>query len=468
MGYASELFHFLRPTQLYRGWGVIVCLYSVVMVWFLGRLFEFRRHWIWAWRTIQIIALLNGVALVYALLGRYGEVGFFVSRLQQLSFIFIALFVLYLLIIRRQYQYLLSAFAFASVLVISLVMQMQYTGSNPLHIDSSLARIMAVGTLLHLVLLSAAVAKRARFAERSLNEEKDRVIAISQAAERDLTIKVRERTAELAESNASLEAEMDRRQLLEVRLRQSLDSVNEALVQQREFLAIVTHEFRGPLAVIATTADNLAHSEAEGSGDIQARAAKIRRTVNRMGILIENVLAGDRLDASGKPLAVVETFDLNEILRIAYAVLDDNAIRRVTFAPGDEAQVSGDRYLLEVALQNLIQNALKYSAAAAPVTVRLWVDQGMVRIDVTDHGAGVPLEQRALIFLKYYRPAGQRAHGSGLGLYISREIARQHGGELTLAASDANGSTFSLSLPIKQPGSMPFVPVVGSSYSLAG
>jgi len=461
MGYASEILHFLKPQQIHRSWGAIVCLYSVVMALFLGQLFEFRRHSIWAWRIIQVIALLNGIALIFALIGRYGDVGLFVSGLQQLFFIYIASVVLYLLIVRRQYQYLLSAIAFGSVVVVLLVMQLQYTGANPLRIDSSLARVLAVGTLIHTVLLSAAVAKRAQLAERSLSEEKDRAIAVSRLAERELAIRVRERTAELAESNASLEEEVDRRYHLETKLRQSLDSVNDALAQQRDFLALVTHEFRGPLAVIATAVDNLALSAAESSDDVQVRAAKIRRTVNRMSMLIENVLAGDRLDAAGKPLAVVETFDLNEILRVEQAALDDDAIRRVTFIPGDEARVRGDRYLLEIALQNLIQNALKYSAATDPVAVRLSMDQGMALVSVIDRGAGVPPEEQAFIFLKYYRSAGQRVKGSGLGLYISREIARQHGGELIIAASDVNGSTFRFSLPLTEPGPMPVDPVMG-------
>jgi C4-dicarboxylate-specific signal transduction histidine kinase len=286
-----------------------------------------------------------------------------------------------------------------------------------------------------------------QLAERRLRAEQERVIAISKAAERDLTIKVRERTAELAESNHSLKAEMDRRHLLEVKLRQSLDSVNDALSQQRNFLALVSHEFRGPLAVISAAADNLLLSAAEGDDDVRVRTTRIHQTVQRMTLLIENVLARDRLDAENVQMAV-GTFDLNELLPIARAGLDDNAAGRVVFAPGPAARVKGDRYLLEVALQNLIQNALKYSATTRPVTVRLSVDQGMALINVIDHGGGISPEEQASIFLKYYRAKGQRVNGSGLGLYISREIARQHGGELSLAASNADGSTFCLALPL--------------------
>jgi signal transduction histidine kinase len=115
--------------------------------------------------------------------------------------------------------------------------------------------------------------------------------------------------------------------------------------------------------------------------------------------------------------------------------------------------VKGDRILLEIVVQNLIQNALKYSAATGSVTVQLSSDRGLALVNVIDKGAGVAISDRELIFMKYYRASGQSANGSGLGLYISREIARQNGGDLMLVASDATGSTFCLSLPIEGAGS---------------
>lgn len=447
LGYADQVFYTINSSNIHRIWGTVVCLYSIVMVWFLAKIFEFRRHWIWSWRIIECIILLNGVALIFSIAGHYGDVGLFVSRLQQLSYLFIAAFVLYLLIALRQQQYLLSALAFACVIAVSLVMQSQYAGTNLFGIDTSLARFMAIGTLIHLVLLSAAVAQRARFAELSLSEEKDRVIAVSRVAERELATKVRERTAELADRNASLKAEVDRRHLLELKLRQSLDAVNDALAQQRDFVALVSHEFRGPLAVIAAAADNL--SSGESTDNTKLRTARIRQTVKRMSLLIENVLAGDRLNGDQKAFPMIGMVHLNEILRTAKAGLDDDAARRVSFILCDEVTVKGDRNLLEIAVQNLIQNAMKYSAAPSPVTVRLSTNQGVAFVHVMDQGIGVAPNDRELIFMKYYRAAGQSANGSGLGLYISREIAQQHGGDLTLVASGGNGSTFCLSLPIK-------------------
>lgn len=448
MGYASEILQFWDPPTIHRSWGIIVCFYSITMMLFLDRLFEFLSNWIWAARFSQLVIALNVVALGFSIAGRYGDVAFYVSRLQQISLIFIAVFVLYLLLVRRRHQYILSFIAFLSVISVLLVMQTMYTGANPLLLDGSLSRFLAGGTVIHLILLSAAVAKRTQLAERRLREEKDRMIALSRSAEQQLALKVSERTAELAQSNTALTEEMDRRQLLEEKLRQSLDSVNDALAQQRDFVALVSHEFRAPLAVIGAAADNLSLSGGENAEEVRRRATRIRQTVKRMSMLIDNVLAGERLDA-GRAALQAEPLDLGEMLRTVQAGLDSDVAQRVTFAYADEAQVLGDRSLLEVVVLNLIQNAAKYSAASAPVAVRLSVDQDMAQLSVTDQGEGIAPEDHERIFLKYYRAAGQRANGSGLGLYVSRAIARQHGGDLVLAASDAGGSVFRLSLPLE-------------------
>ncbi|UZD71598.1 sensor histidine kinase [Brucella sp. JSBI001] len=299
---------------------------------------------------------------------------------------------------------------------------------------------------LALIVLSGRVAGQRT--ERRQREEQDRILAISQAAERELTIKVRERTAELAESNASLKAEVKRRRLLELKLKQSLDSVNDALAQQQDFVAFVSHEFRGPLGVIAAAADNLLISLADGTDSIKLRIAKISRTVKRMALLVENVLAGNRINAGQPQSGQADVFDLNEIIRTARMGLDDVAADRIDFVRGEEAPVKGDRTLIEIVLHNLIQNALIYSDVKSSVKVQLSTDNGVALVTVTDQGKGVASDDRELIFMKYFRSSGQNTTGFGLGLYISREIARQSGGDVTLTASDAHGSTFCLSLPI--------------------
>lgn len=217
--------------------------------------------------------------------------------------------------------------------------------------------------------------------------------------------------------------------------------------QQRNFVALVSHELRAPLGVVAAAADNLSLSPGASAGDVSQRAARIQRTVRRMSALIDNILTGDRLDTWQAPFTAKATFDLNDVVHAVAAGLDSDAVGRVSFSYGDALPVKGDRNLLEIVIINLIQNALKYSAAGSPVTVRLSSDQGMAQVGVTDRGIGILPDDRERIFMKFYRAAGQPPNGSGLGLYIAREIARLHGGDLILAASDADGSTFLLSLP---------------------
>ncbi|WP_374864622.1 sensor histidine kinase [Brucella cytisi] len=308
------------------------------------------------------------------------------------------------------------------------------------------AGVVAVFGLVLIVLAGRLADQRT---ERRQRAEQNRILAISQAAERELTVKVQERTAELAESNASLEAEVERRRLLEIKLQQSLDSVNDALAQQRDFVAVVSHEFRGPLAVIAAAADNLLISLADGTDSIKLRIGKISRTVKRMALLIENVLAGDRIDAGQSQSGQAEVFDLNEIIHTARMGFDEVAADRIAFVNGGRTPVKCDRVLIEIVLHNLVQNALKYSPVNSRVNIQLSNDQNMALITVTDQGEGVASDERELIFMKYFRSSGQTTTGFGLGLYISREIARQNGGDVTLTASDTTGSTFCLSLPIE-------------------
>ena len=222
--------------------------------------------------------------------------------------------------------------------------------------------------------------------------------------------------------------------------------------QQQDFIALVSHEFRAPLAVVAAAADNLLLSPAAGANDVRLRAAKIQRTAKRMSRLIDNVLIGDRLDAWQAPFTTKATLDLNEVLRTVEAGADGDVAARVSFALGGSAPVQGDRNLLEIAVLNLIQNAMKYSSAGSPVTVRLSTHQALAYVDVADQGTGVPPDDHERIFMKYYRVAGHPMTGSGLGLYIAREIARRHGGDLALLKSDGSGSTFRLSLPLDSAG----------------
>ena len=111
-------------------------------------------------------------------------------------------------------------------------------------------------------------------------------------------------------------------------------------------------------------------------------------------------------------------------------------------------RLRGDRKRLRQVLQNLLDNAVKYSSAGGEVRVRTYSSNGAVRIEVSDDGPGIPYEDQRLIFEKFGRSSGSESKpGTGLGLFIARSIVEAHGGTLDVESMPARGSTFVLKLP---------------------
>ena len=113
-------------------------------------------------------------------------------------------------------------------------------------------------------------------------------------------------------------------------------------------------------------------------------------------------------------------------------------------------KVRGDRERLRQVVQNLVDNAVKYSPAGGDVQIRATADDGRVLVDVEDAGPGIPLEDQQLIFEKFGRAAtdGGGKPGTGLGLFIARTIAEAHGGSVEVDSAPARGSIFTLELPL--------------------
>jgi len=112
-----------------------------------------------------------------------------------------------------------------------------------------------------------------------------------------------------------------------------------------------------------------------------------------------------------------------------------------------EADVDPDRF--QIVVKNLLSNAAKYSPPGAHITVRVSGD-GMAKVAVTDEGVGIALEDQARLFRRFVRiqtKSTERVSGTGLGLWLSREIARMHDGDLTVESTPGRGSTFTLELP---------------------
>ena len=302
--------------------------------------------------------------------------------------------------------------------------------------------------LIHLVVLPVLLIRRTRRAEQEKDDALARELAEAHRSERELEGRVAERTEELQQ-------EVNARGKLQEQLKAALATERATLANQRQFVAMLSHEFRTPLAIIDTTAQRLDMRLEETQPDLIPRIDKIRRAVRRMLNLLENCLSTERLNSTGTKLKL-EDMDLRAYLRdhLSEQTLADTQRIRLEL-PDAPVPVRCDRHLFEVALSNLVDNALKYSPEGYPVLVRLIpagitnAAPGMVAIEVRDQGSGIRPEDRDRIFEKFFRSEGlARIPGAGLGLHLAQVLARRHGGDLHLnPAVVGEGASFVMTLP---------------------
>jgi two-component system sensor histidine kinase SenX3 len=221
---------------------------------------------------------------------------------------------------------------------------------------------------------------------------------------------------------------------------------------RRDFVANVSHELKTPIGALALLAETIA----SGSDDpdvMQRLAERVVREADRLGNIVDDLLDLSLIEAqenpSREPLPV--TLLLGEAVDQVRAAADVAEVPLSIVAPVPDAELVCDRRQVLSALVNLLANAVKYSEPGAPVEVRARLEDDRVRIDVRDHGVGIPKRDLERIFERFYRvdrARGRQTGGTGLGLSIVRHVAQAHGGEVTVDSVEGEGSTFSLLLPV--------------------
>jgi len=233
--------------------------------------------------------------------------------------------------------------------------------------------------------------------------------------------------------------------------RRTVEELRRLSALRADFISLVSHEVRTPMAAVIGSARTLQQRWRELSADQRdAFLALIANETDRLAALVGEVLDSSRIDAGTFSYSFTE-LDLGGIVNEAVATvgLGHDAVNIAAHVSPDLPVVRGDPVRLRQVLTNLIDNAVKYSPAGSPVEVRASTENGHARVAVVDHGGGIASADRQLIFEKFGRVRGTSSKpGTGLGLYIARAIAEAHDGRLEVSSTPGEGSTFTLTLPL--------------------
>ena len=251
--------------------------------------------------------------------------------------------------------------------------------------------------------------------------------------------------ARLAEYAISITAGLDR-----VNLTSRIQALEKA---KSDFLNVASHELRGPMTIIK---GYLTMLEAGSLGELSPKAVSVLPLLisksDEINWMLEQMLEAARLEEGRLELNkkrgdVVEITDraidgVKMLLRGHDLTVDEPA-------EPVEADLDPDRF--QMVVRNLLSNAAKYSPAGSDITVRIRRNDGMATVAVIDRGVGISPEDQANLFTRFGRvQSTQHVQGTGLGLWLSREIARMHDGDLTVQSDLGSGSTFVLEVPLRQ------------------
>ncbi|QCF27488.1 sensor histidine kinase [Hydrocarboniclastica marina] len=234
-----------------------------------------------------------------------------------------------------------------------------------------------------------------------------------------------------------------------------LDIEREARFHQRQFMGMVSHEFRTPLAIMSATLQNLRGGGLEKDQQ-EVRFQKMERAVDRLTQLTDNCLADARLSANALYVERQPTH-LFDLIHSAAAIvsLSDRHELKITIdgqevgnSEGAGPEIRVDPALMRIALANVMDNAVKYSGRGT-VAVECRTGGGGFTLSVSDDGDGVPQSMVPHIFERYRRTVAGASGGEGvgLGLYVARQIVEAHAGRLELAENSERGCRFLFTVP---------------------
>ncbi|MDQ3818225.1 MAG: ATP-binding protein [Acidobacteriota bacterium] len=272
---------------------------------------------------------------------------------------------------------------------------------------------------------------------------------------------LQQQNRDLAKILAELEEKREQLEELNRQLQKSNEELNEANAKLRElaelreeFLALTTHDLRSPLTVISGVISFFTSGRlGELSPEQKNMVTMMERNTQNLIELVNDLLDASKLE-SGTMRLDVSRFDLRGLLDELREELEplakEKGIELVETIPPDLAQVEADRAKIRRVLQNLLSNALKFTPNGGRVEFSAEQKDGRVAVSVSDTGVGIAPEDLKRLFDKYEQARSRATRGekgTGLGLYITRQLVELHGSEINVESEVGKGSTFSFTLP---------------------
>jgi len=216
--------------------------------------------------------------------------------------------------------------------------------------------------------------------------------------------------------------------------------------QQQNFMMAITHELKTPISVARLNLETLQKYNLD-----EEKKQKIIRTTldetSRLDFLTNNILVAAQLENSNFK-AEKEELDLTALLKDCIRQFSNRFPERIFVEDiEDDTDIKGDSLLLQMLINNLLENATKYSPKESPISTILKRTKVGIELQIKDQGIGIEETEKAKIFNKFYRigsEATRKTKGTGLGLYLCRKIARDHNGDITMTKNEPQGSIFAV------------------------
>ncbi|MDR2240446.1 MAG: sensor histidine kinase [Zoogloeaceae bacterium] len=410
-GYGNPLIFPDSPWVSDRTTPAVLCVLMLIDLGLSSWFFNFRHHYVWGRRLILALSGFFALAAVLVMVGKGGPIMSWILYASVASAIVNCVLLVSLIVVKRQYQFT------APALVLGLF-NLVWGGYGTTQISDLvfvnldlftllIATLIALFTVVVLTMVSQSLEMK-----RHLHKEQQNALEFARVARQ----------------------------------------ATEDKIQQNRFVAMVSHEFRTPLAIIDAIAHALTSSPAGRDEHVKTSLGKIRKAVSRLSLLVNNILVNDSLETSVTQKSLTTMLDIRALLQSwghDGLTRPGEGSRLQLDLPPAALMVDGNALYIETILDNLLENAFKYAAKDTPIKVRAGAQDHWVQIDVCNEGPAISETDKAALFERYFRGARSTGvPGSGLGLHIARTIARRHGGDLFLHASDGQQTVFRLLLPI--------------------